>query len=219
VSGRRGFIKASGCVLFGLVALRASELFGGQAFVVTSQATGLIIGVPGLCVGCQRCELACTEYNDGKADPALARIKIARNLKFGPSGVPGQEQLGLFGNGFIVQDACRQCPHLVPCATACPNGAIVDEEESGARIVDANKCVGCRLCQGACPWGMMSFDEEKRIAAKCFLCNGKPKCVAACPSGALRFAPWSNLTKAPPRVPLTAPIPAAQAANCVSCHK
>ena len=216
---RRSFIKASGCVLFGLAALRGSELLGAQDVVITSQATGLLVGVPGLCVGCQRCELACTEFNDGKADPSLARIKIDRNLKCGPSGIPGQEQLGLFGNGLVVQDACRQCPHPVPCATACPQGAIIDEAKSGTRIVDATQCVGCRLCQTACPWGMMSFDEEKGVAAKCFLCNGTPKCVTACPSGALRFVPWRNLTKAPPRVPLLTPVPAERSAGCAACHK
>jgi len=219
VFSRRGFIRVSGCVLLGLAAMRSSELLGAQPLVITSQATGLIIGIPALCVGCQRCELACTEFNDGKADPGLARIKIARNLNCGPSGIPGQEKLGTFGNGLVVQDACRQCPHPVPCATACPYGAIIDEAKTGTRIVDAKKCVGCRLCQAACPWDMMCFDEEKGVAAKCFLCNGTPKCVNACPSGALRFAPWRNLTKAPPRVPLLVPIPAEQAAGCVTCHK
>ena len=219
VLNRRAFIKASGCVLAGLAALRGSELFGAQPLVITSQATGLIVGLPALCVGCQRCELACTEFNDGKADPGLARVKIGRNLKYGPSGIPGQDKLGAFGSGLVVQDTCRQCPHPVPCATACPYGAIIDEADSGTRIVDAKKCVGCRLCQNACPWGMMSFDEEKGTAAKCFLCNSTPKCVMACPSEALRFAPWRNLTKAPPRVPMIAPIPAEQAAGCVVCHK
>ena len=216
---RRAFIKTSGCVLLGLAALRSSDLLGAQSVVITSQATGLIVGIPGLCVGCQRCELACTEFNDGKADPGLARIKVGRNVKYGPSGIPGQDQLGLFGNGLVVQDACRQCPHPVPCATACPNGAIIDEEKSGTRIVDAKQCAGCRLCQTACPWGMMSFDEEKSVAAKCFLCNGTPKCVTACPSEALRFVPWRNLTKAPPRVPLLTPVSAEQRDVCASCHK
>ena len=216
--GRRRFIKASGCVLFGLVTLRGAKLLGGQLSVITSQATGLIVGIPGLCTGCQRCELACTEFNDGKADPGLTRIKIGRNLKFGPSGMPGQDRLGLFGNGLVVQDTCRQCPHPVPCATACPQGAIVDEER-GTRIVDEKRCVGCRLCQNACPWGMMSFDEEAGRAAKCFLCRGAPKCVSACPADALRFVPWRNLTKAPPRVPSFVPLAAERAAACVTCHK
>jgi len=219
VLSRRTFIKTSCCVLAGLAALRSADLLGAQPLVITSQATGLLVGVPTLCVGCQRCELACTEFNDGKADPGLTRIKIARNLKYGPSGIAGEDKVGAAANGLVVQDTCRQCPHPVPCATACPYGAIVDEANTGTRVVDTKKCTGCHLCLSACPWGMMSFDAEKGTAAKCFLCNGAPKCVAACPSGALRFVPWSNLTKAPPRVPLLTPMPAAQAAGCIECHK
>ncbi|MCL1985052.1 MAG: 4Fe-4S ferredoxin, partial [Betaproteobacteria bacterium] len=147
ILSRRGFIKGAGCALFVLTALRSRDILGAQPLVITSQATGLIIGNPALCVGCQRCELACTEFNDGRADPGLARIKIGRNLKYGPSGVFGQEKLGIFGNGLVVQDTCRQCPHPVPCATACPYGAIIDETRTGTRIVDVQRCVGCRLCQ------------------------------------------------------------------------
>ena len=46
-----------------------------------------------------------------------------------------------------------------------------------ARYVDEDKCIGCGLCQKACPWDMMSFDREKQKASKCFLCDGEPKCV------------------------------------------
>ena len=79
--------------------------------------------------------------------------------------------------------------------SACPNGAIKAAPRTGARIVDPEACVGCRLCQEACPWDMMVFDEEAGKASKCFLCHGKPKCVEACPAAALRFAPWRDTTR------------------------
>jgi Fe-S-cluster-containing dehydrogenase component len=50
-------------------------------------ATMMIVHDPTRCVGCRRCEIACTEYNEGKTQPALSRIKIARNYNFGPRGV------------------------------------------------------------------------------------------------------------------------------------
>jgi Fe-S-cluster-containing dehydrogenase component len=79
--------------------------------------------------------------------------------------------------------------------------------------------VGCRLCQRACPWGMMTFDEERQKASKCFLCNGKPKCVEACPSGALRFVPWRDITReGPPTMASLHVTPAAAAKDCVGCH-
>ena len=218
---RRGFIKGSACVLTGMAALKATEAFGAEKpwFIIMERASGMIVGDPSLCVACQRCELACTEFNDGKADPGLTRIKIGRNLQYGPAGALGTEKLGLWGNSLVVQDTCRQCPHPVPCSTACPHNAIIAQPGSGTRVVDAERCVGCRTCQMACPWGMMTFNEDKGKADKCFLCNGKPKCVIACPSGALRYVPWSDRTKSsPPRGAFLLQVPESKAAACASCH-
>jgi Fe-S-cluster-containing dehydrogenase component len=151
----------------------------------------------------------------------MARIKVARNANFGPKGIyAGLRGQGNWGNGLIVQDLCKQCPHPVPCATACPNDAIVLEPKTKARMVDSKKCVGCQLCQKACPWEMMSFDPDTNKATKCFLCNGKPKCVEACPADALTYAAWTDLTdKTPVRVASTALIPPEKASACIECHK
>ena len=65
-------------------------------------------------------------------------------------------------------------------------------------MVDQNKCVGCRMCQVACPWEMMTFDESAGKASKCFLCNGAPECVQACTTGAFRYVSWRDLSKAIP---------------------
>ena len=173
------------------------------------------------CVGCRRCELACTEFNDGKAAPTMARIKVSRNLQFGPKGLYTEPRAqGNWGNGLIIQDLCKQCPHPVPCANACPNDAIVVKPPTNARVVDADKCIGCKMCQRACPWEMMSFDQDENKATKCFLCNGTPKCVEACPAEALQYVAWRDLTnKVPPRVVPTAVITPEKAAACNECHK
>jgi Fe-S-cluster-containing dehydrogenase component len=217
---RREFLLISGVTVVGISALGAKA---GKKIplIIMDKAEGLVIGDPTKCVGCRRCELACTEFNDGKAWPELSRIKITRNLAYGPKGnFLGQRGLGNFGQGLIVQDLCKQCPHPVPCANACPNDAIVVKPPTNARVVDPKKCIGCKMCQRACPWEMMSFDSDTNKATKCFLCNGKPKCVEACPAEALHYVAWRDLTdKIPPRVVPTAIVAPAKAAACNDCHK
>jgi len=220
---RRQFLKLSGASLIGVSSLAGLGAKSGTEppLIIMEQAEGIVIGDPTKCVGCLRCELACTEFNDGKASPTMARVKVRRNLDFGPKGAyAGQHAQGNWGNGLVIQDLCKQCPHPVPCANACPNNAIVLLPPTNARAVDMGKCNGCKTCLRACPWEMISFDPEAGKATKCFLCNGKPKCVQACPAEALRYTAWRDLTdKVPARATPTAVLPPEKAASCNQCHK
>jgi Fe-S-cluster-containing hydrogenase component 2 len=66
---------------------------------------------------------------------------------------------------------------------------------------------------------MTTFNNAAGKASKCFLCNGNPECAAICPTGALRFVSWANLTKAVPARQAVLPIGMDyQAAGCGSCH-
>ncbi|MFC1957320.1 4Fe-4S dicluster domain-containing protein [Chloroflexota bacterium] len=227
---RREFLKIAGIGGVGTLALYAigcapktSGSASGGRGVYVANAKGMVIGNPARCVGCRRCELACTEYNEGKSHPAIARVNVRRNWGFGPGGV----QLGWwrgegrFGNHRVIQDTCRQCPHPVPCQLACPYGAIEVAPQTNARVINQDKCHGCRTCQRACPWGMTTFDEEIKKATKCHLCNGDPECVKACPSGALQYIPWEDMTKEIPSrfiVPAYIETPKDVAESCAECH-
>lgn len=189
--------------------------------MILENAEGVLVTDTTRCVGCRRCELACTEYNDGRADPALARVKVARNYNYGPRGLRDgfSRAQGKFGNFRILQDTCLQCPHPVPCSIACPYDAIIADQKNRARRVDPDKCRGCRLCLRACPWEMMSFDSAAKKATKCFLCGGQPECVAACPAMALRYVSWRDLTHdVPIRQPVLAALLDTKAAECRACH-
>ena len=161
-STRRGFLKATLGATVSLPVLTAWAASSGKSpFVILENADGLLVSDTTRCTGCKRCELACTENNDGRAQPSLARIRISRNYNFGPRGQQAGlgRGMGEFGNFRLVQ--IRACNVLipVPCATACPQHAIVVDPKTKARVVDPKQCTGCRMCQRACPWEMMTFDE------------------------------------------------------------
>ncbi len=218
---RRQTLKWGGMSIVGLSVLGPVLAQGATApLIIMDQAEGLVVADTALCVGCGRCELACTEFNDGKASVSLSRIKVDRNLNYGPAGIPAwREREGNWGDGLIVQDLCRQCPHPVPCANICPEDAIVADPAGMTRVVDLKKCTGCKICLKACPWEMISFDPETQKATKCHLCGGKPKCVEACPAGSLSFVKWRDLTgDVPPRIATAAVLPAERALSCQSCH-
>ena len=83
---RRGFLEVS-TVAAAVAAMNAARAqTGAQPYIILSAPKGILIADPSLCVSCQRCELACTEFNDGKADPRLARIKINRGMFYGTEG-------------------------------------------------------------------------------------------------------------------------------------
>lgn len=124
---RRKVLKLCGATIAGTASwsLFGPGAAGSAPIIITEQAQGLVTGDPTKCVACRRCELACTDCNDGKSSPATSRIKVRRNIHFCPAGLyTGERTHGDWGAGLIVQDFCKQCPHPVPCADACPNGAI-----------------------------------------------------------------------------------------------
>jgi Fe-S-cluster-containing dehydrogenase component len=218
---RRQILKLGGISIAAAAALApVLARSAAKPLIIMEKAHGIVIADPATCVGCGRCELACTEFNEGKAAPSLSRIKVDRNINFGPDALLAwREGQGAWGSGLIVQDLCKQCPHPVPCANICPEDAIAVAPSSGARMINVEKCTGCRICLKACPWEMISFDRDSRKATKCHLCNGKPKCVEACPAESLSYVPWRDLTgKIPPRVSTVARPLGDRAAACFECH-
>lgn len=194
---------------------------GGQAY--NANAMMVVVHDPSRCVGCRRCEVACTLSHDGKIQPVISRVKVSRNFNFGPQGPRSgfQEAPGLFGNFQTIADTCLQCPHPVPCLLACPNGAIEVVPPVNARVINSDKCTGCQTCLKACPWAMISFDKETKKSTKCDLCGGDPQCVKVCPGGALSYVPWRDQSKDTPVkqvVPAYVATPAGVAESCVQCH-
>jgi len=81
---------------------------------------------------------------------------------------------------------CRHCEEPF-CVRVCPTQALVKDKESGLVIHREELCIGCGMCQIACPFGVISRRANSKIIVKCDLCPDldSPACVEACPTKAL----------------------------------
>jgi anaerobic dimethyl sulfoxide reductase subunit B (iron-sulfur subunit) len=95
--------------------------------------------------------------------------------------------------------ACNHCTKPV-CKDVCPTAAITKRKD-GIVMIDRDKCMGCRYCEWACPYGSPQFDKDSGTMTKCHLCfdyideDKAPVCVSACPQRALDFGELSVLKK------------------------
>ncbi|MEN8200076.1 MAG: sulfate reduction electron transfer complex DsrMKJOP subunit DsrO [Thermodesulfobacteriota bacterium] len=105
---------------------------------------------------------------------------------------------------------CNHCDDP-PCVRACPTQATFKLEKNGVVAMDFHRCIGCRFCMAACPYGARSFNWQdprpyikkynkefpsrmKGVVEKCNFCGERlalgqePACVEACKgSGAIVF--------------------------------
>ncbi|MEO1001113.1 MAG: 4Fe-4S dicluster domain-containing protein, partial [Pseudomonadota bacterium] len=94
--------------------------------------------------------------------------------------------------------SCLHCEDA-PCVTVCPTGASYKRAEDGIVLVNADTCIGCKLCSWACPYGAREYDATEGVMKKCTLCVDRiynpnlpedarvPACVSTCPAGARHF--------------------------------
>ncbi len=125
---------------------------------------------PARCIGCGKCELACAFAHGHDGVPAAPRINVIRR---------GPEQ----GTPIV----CLQCGEAA-CVAACPSGALTRRADTGAIGVDEARCLRCRGCVIACPFGNITWEDAAHRVQKCDLCGGSPRCVPFCPTGALRYS-------------------------------
>ncbi|MBW1838687.1 MAG: 4Fe-4S dicluster domain-containing protein [Deltaproteobacteria bacterium] len=130
------------------------------------------------CTGCRACEIACSLAHNKGCNPYRSSITVIK-----------WEKKGLF-----VPMVCQQC-ETAPCEDVCPTGALFRNNETGAMVVDHEKCIGCRMCITACPFGGPSLDIKDRKINKCDLCDGDPTCVKFCETKALEYIPLTKMAQ------------------------
>ena len=87
---------------------------------------------------------------------------------------------------------CHHC-ETPSCALACPTKACSQESESLRVVIDGEKCIGCRTCVVACPFGHAHYDRASRVSVKCDYCNGEPECERVCEPGAIAYVPSDEI--------------------------
>lgn len=99
----------------------------------------------GNCIGCDYCVWACQATND-TTDSMRWNIRV--------------EDKTPLGNTFHLTRPCLHCHHA-PCVEVCPVSATYHRSD-GLVVMDYDKCIGCRYCQTACPYGARSFNWSER---------------------------------------------------------
>jgi Fe-S-cluster-containing dehydrogenase component len=177
---RRDFLRSA--LGSGAAAVLGSVGFGvGRSALAATEGTesapsryALIIDTT-KCVGCGACRTACNIRNDLPEDTSYIHIL---------SQGEGRDR------GFLPVQ-CQHCANP-PCAEVCPTRATYRRDD-GVVMINEKLCVGCKYCEVACPYQARTFDEERGVADKCWLCldwvqeGREPACVAACVLGARLF--------------------------------
>lgn len=164
-----------------------------------------VIANPIKCIGCRTCMIACVIehskenlfYQNFEEINFNPKLEVVKNAKV---SAPIQ---------------CRQCEDS-PCAKSCQRNAIT--KKGNCIVIDENKCIGCKNCMLACPFGAINLNDrekgklinlenipddklfcmEKMVANKCDLCHDSeegPACVRICPTSAFKIITEDELSK------------------------
>ena len=149
-----------------------------------------------LCTGCKACQVACKDKHDLPVGITWRRVVEYSGGSWQTSGNTFTPNVFTY----YTSVSCNHCENPV-CMEVCPTTAM-SKRDDGTVYVDQSKCVGCRYCQWACPYGAPQLDTRTGHMSKCDLCydyretGQDPACVSACPSRALDWGPIDELRKA-----------------------
>jgi len=168
---------------------------------------GMVIDL-GRCVGCQACSLGCKAVNGTPPGVWWCKVFLGEIGKFPTS------------RRIMMPLQCMHCQDA-PCLDVCPTGATYKRAD-GIVAVDYDKCMGCRYCETACPYGARTFLEAVKpysaefgftpfeqlvypkhqagVEEKCNFCmerlakGEQPKCVETCIAYARTFGDLDDPT-------------------------
>ncbi|GAB4542612.1 MAG: 4Fe-4S dicluster domain-containing protein [Anaerolineales bacterium] len=142
---RRDFIKIAGlgiAAAAGATAVESEEEAQASHAAQGEHQWAMVID-QNQCIGCNYCTMACQAHND-----------INPTMQWNVVSEAGEVN----GKTVYLPRPCMQCEHA-PCVEVCSVGASYYRDD-GIVMMDYDKCIGCRYCQAACPFGARSFNWE-----------------------------------------------------------
>jgi phenylacetyl-CoA:acceptor oxidoreductase 27-kDa subunit len=141
---RRNFLKIAAVGAAALVGLRLNRQAGASAPSGSSPHSWAMVIDQNKCIGCGHCTLACRAAND--ISPKISWTRA----------IPAGE---VDGKKVFLPRPCMHCAHA-PCVEVCPVRASYYRAD-GIVMMDYDRCIGCRYCEIACPYGARAFNWEK----------------------------------------------------------
>ena len=199
---RRKFLHICGVTAGGLLMPSGIALAEPLKKPSSTHLKGMLVDLT-KCIGCGWCQQACKEWNDLPAAHVDEEgcVEVDSCLSADTWTLPELQEIEEDGRHYKVF-VKKQCMHCVDpaCVSACPVGAL-QKLDSGPVVYDCTRCIGCRYCMVACPFGIPKFewDEPLPRIQKCTFCADRqadglePACAAACPTGALMFGDRDSL--------------------------
>ncbi|MGY0288779.1 MAG: 4Fe-4S dicluster domain-containing protein [Candidatus Methanodesulfokora washburnensis] len=204
---RREFLKSTGSFLVSLPLINTFGSYSSSNKNDPDEMYGFLVDVS-RCIGCGDCQAACKIKNNLPVSSDLPYERNERSYWDNYSTLSAYTWTRIRSKKLvkdgkeIVRFIKEQCMHCIDpaCASVCFVGALYKTPE-GPVIYRADRCVGCRYCVYACPWGVpkWQYDKPFPFIQKCNMCydrvieGKKPACVEACKVGALTFGKRKEL--------------------------
>lgn len=147
------------------------------------------------CSGCKTCQVACKDKNNLDVGVIWRRVYEVSKGEWIKRNEAWIHNLNVYN----MSVACNHCEEPV-CVEVCPTKAM-HKTKGGIVIIDEKKCIGCKYCEWACPYGSPQYDDQKGVMTKCNFCidyledDKNPSCVDACPMRVLDFGELSEMKK------------------------
>ncbi|CAO3438730.1 formate dehydrogenase subunit beta [Azospirillum doebereinerae] len=149
-----------------------------------------------VCIGCKACQVACSEWNELRADVGTCTGVYDNPIDLGPQAWTVMRFNEVEENGklewLIRKDGCMHCADP-GCLKACPSPGAIIQYKNGIVDFHQENCIGCGYCVSGCPFNVPRISTVDSKAYKCNLCSDRvavgqePACVKTCPTGAIQF--------------------------------